>query len=137
MPKRKLSQYIIDVLDGKDDEILQLSKDLNTKERYRILIERLNMTEQTFAATLSRICDFLFSNKCGCRGYYASLLTFSIELDTFHTKNSPWYSRDMLVETLVIIFLKTKYTRGGQEGGYLEYIWISSILLIIIAFILL
>ncbi len=137
MSKRKLKQYITDVLDGKDAEILHLTKELNAEDRYRILIDRLNMTEQTFAATLSRICDFLFSNKCGCRGYYTSLLIFSIELDTFHTKNSPWYSRDMLVETLIIIFLKNKYTRGGQEGCYLEYIWISSILLIIIAFILL
>ena len=133
MPERELREYIANVLAGNDEGIVQMAKDLNTKDRSRAMVEALKITEKTFQRTLMGISDVLFSGECS-RGYYISLLIFCIELDSFHEENSSWYSRDMMVETLITILLKTECKRKRR---YFEYIWLCSILLIISGFMLL
>ena len=121
----ELRRYITNVLDGRDETILQMSKDIT--DRCREMIVDLNITEKTFQSTLVGICDSLFSQKC-TTGYYTSLLIFCMELDSIHKKKSSWYSRDMMVETLIAILLKTERTR---KRHYFDYILWCSILLII------
>lgn len=133
MSEREIREYITNALAGNDASIVQMAKDLNTKDRSRTMIEELKITEKTFQRALVGICNVLFSDKCS-RGYYMSLLIFCIELDSFHEENSSWYSRDMLVETLITILLKTECKR---KRHYFEYIWLCSILLIISGFMLL
>ena len=112
----ELRRYITNVLDGRDETILQMSKDI--RGRCREMITDLNITEKNFQSTLEGICEHLFSQKC-TTGYYTTLLIFCMELDSIHKEKSSWYSRDILVETLIDILLKTERTRKRHYFGYI------------------
>ena len=126
MSECELKQYITNVLDGKDETIVQMSK--GNRACCREMVINLNITEKTFQKALEEICDNLFTGKCDS-GYYTSLLIFCIELDSFHKGNSSWYTRDMLVEILLSILLKLECKRKSRYFTY--YIWLCSISLVI------
>ena len=126
MSECELKQYIINVLDGKNNAIVQMSKDFQVS--YREMIINLNITEKTLQGTLEGICDNLFAEKCNS-GYFTALLIFCMELDSFHKKNSYWYSRDMLVEILLNILPKLKCKRENRYFTF--YICFCSISLVI------
>ena len=96
----ELRRCITNVLDGRDETILQMSNDI--RGRSREIIADLKITEKTFQSTLVGICDSLFSQKC-TTGFYTSLLIFCMALDSIHKEKSSWYSRDMVIAVVIII----------------------------------
>ena len=125
MSRRKLRQFIIGVLDGKDERIVHLSKHIRV--RCREMAIHLNVTEETFQSTLEEICKDLFTHKCNM-GTYVSLLTFCMELDKIHMVKSSWYRRDFMVDILIVELLKVE---RGKNLHYFNLISLCSILLLI------
>ena len=121
----KLKQFITNVLDGKDERIMHMSKDV--RARCREMAIHLNVTEKTFQKTLEGICNDLFTHEC-TTGTYVSLLTFCIELDEIHMDKSSWYRRDVMVDILITELLKAERKKNSQ---YLNSISWYSILLVI------
>ncbi len=118
----ELRQFIINVLDGRNSIINKISKDLNHKEQFQKMVNDLCFTEQSFEAKLKRIATLLLSNSKN-NGRLASLLIFSMELDSFHSLNCSWYRRDMLIETLYIILLDSKLIKR-EEYSFWQYTFI-------------
>ena len=125
MQECELRQFIINVLDGKDERIMQMSKDI--RAGCREMAVHLNITEKTFQKTLEGICNDLFTHEC-TTGTYVSLLTFCIELDKIHMGKSSWYRRDVMVDILITGLLKAERKKNLQ---YLNSISWCSILLVI------
>ena len=125
MQECKLRQFIINVLDGKDERITKMSKDV--RAGCREMAVHLNITEKTFQKTLEGICKDLFTRKC-TTGTYVSLLTFCFELDKIHIGKSSWYRRDVMVDILITELLKAE---RGKNLYYFNFISLCSILLII------
>ena len=101
---QRLKRYLNDVLDGKNMNILDVSQDLNSQNRFQSMVKNLNITEQSLERSIKNIASMLLkdSTNTGC---VVSLLLFSMELDSYHLiHSSSWYTRDMLVETLYDIF---------------------------------
>ena len=102
---QRLKRYLNDVLDGKNMNILEMSKDPNLQNRYQSMIKTLNITDKQ---TLERCMKIIASESLKPPmkdGHIVSLILFSVELDSYHSiHNSSWYRRDMLVETLHDIF---------------------------------
>ena len=132
---QELKQFLINVLDGRNLIISNISKDLKKKEQFQKMVDDLCLTEQSFEAKLKAIATFLLSNSKNNNGRLTSLLLFSMELDSFHSLNSSWYKRDMLIQTLYSILLDTKRIKR-EEYSFWEYtsfiLFICSIVLIII-----
>ena len=129
----ELKQFIINVLDGRNSLINKISSDFNKKEQFQKIIDHLCLTEETFEPTLKRLAKSLLLKN---NGHLTVLLLFSMELDSFHSLNSSWYKRDMLIETLYNILLDRK--RIEEEYPFWEYtliLLICSIVLIIIEII--
>ena len=99
----ELKQFVINVLDGRNSLINKISTDFNKKEKFQKIIDDLCLTEETFEPTLKRLAKSLLLRKNN--GRLTALLLFCIELDSFHTLNSSWYERDMLIETLYNVIL--------------------------------
>ena len=102
---QRLKRYLNDVFDGKNMNILEMSKDPNLQNRYQSMIKTLNITDKQ---TLERCMKIIASESLKPPmkdGHIVSLILFSVELDSYHSiHNSSWYRRDMLVETLYDIF---------------------------------
>ena len=102
---QRLKRYLNDVFDGKNMNILEMSKDPNLQNRYQSMIKTLNITDKQ---TLERCMKIIASESLKPPmkdGHIVSLILFSVELDSYHSiHNSSWYRRDMLVETLHDIF---------------------------------
>ncbi len=122
MPGCELRQFLIDVLDGRNYIISKISKDLNSKEQFQTMVNDLCLTEHSFQPKLNTILTLLLSNSRN-NGCLASLLLFSIEVDSFHSLNSSWYRRDTLIETLYNILLDSKLTKK-DEYSFWEYTFI-------------
>ena len=119
----ELRQFIIDVLDGQNSIIDKISKDFNHKEQLQTMVKELSLTEQSFEASVMMIATILLPQDSKNNGCFASLLIFSIELDSFHSLNSSWYRRDMLIETLNNILLDSKHCKRN-EYSFWEYTFI-------------
>ena len=102
---QRLKRYLSDAFDGKNMNILEMSKDPNLQNRYQSMIKTLNITDKQ---TLERCMKIIASESLKPPmkdGHIVSLILFSVELDSYHSiHNSSWYRRDMLVETLHDIF---------------------------------
>ena len=123
----ELKQFVINVLDGRNSHINEISVDFNKKEQFQKMVDDLCLTEETFEPTLKRLAKSLLHRKNN--GRLTALLLFSMELDSFHSLNSSWYKRDMLIETLYNIILDSK----EKEYPFWKYTFIiCSIVLIII-----
>ncbi len=132
----ELRQFLINVLDGRNSFINKISVDFNKKEQFQKMIDDLCLTEQSFELKLKRIASLLLSNSKN-NGRLTVLLLFSMELDSFHSLNSSWYKRDMLIETLYNILLDRKRIEE-EEYPFWEYtliLFVCSIVLIIIEII--
>ena len=102
----ELKQFVIDVLDGRNLLINKISEDFNKKKQFQKMVDDLCLTEETFEPALKRLAKSLLLRKNN--GRLTALLLFSMELDSFHSLNSSWYKRDMLIETLYNIILDSK-----------------------------
>ncbi len=130
MSGRELRQFLIDVLDGRNSFINKISDDLNKKVQFQKIVDDLCLTEQSFELKLKAIAKSLLISKNN--GRLTSLLLFSMEMDSFHSLNSSWYKRDMLIETLYNILLDTKRIEEEQYSFWKYTIIICSIVVIII-----
>ena len=119
----ELRQFLIDVLDRRNLIINKISKDVNNKEQFQKIVNDLRLTEQSFKPTLKTVVALLLSNS-KTNGRLASLLIFGIELDSFHSLNSSWYRRDMLIETLYNVLLGSKLSKQEEEYSFWEYTFI-------------
>ena len=106
----ELKQFVIDVLDGRNLLINKISEDFNKKKQFQKMVDDLCLTEETFEPALKRLAKSLLLRKNN--GRLTALLLFSMELDSFHSLNSSWYKRDMLIETLYSIILDVKCTEA-------------------------
>ena len=123
----ELKQFIINVLDGRNSLINEISVDFNKKEQFQKMVDDLCLTEETFEPTLKRLAKSLLLKN---NGHLTVLLLFSMELDSFHSLNSSWYKRDMLIETLYNILLDVERIEAYAfwKGTFI----ICSIILIVI-----
>lgn len=132
--QQQLRQYLIDVIDGRDVTINKIYKDnIYYRLQFQMIIENMNLTEQSFEPTLKTIASLLLSKKLLSKnnGRLMVLLLFGMELDSFHSINSFWYKRNMIIETLYNILLDTTFIE--EEYSFWKYIFIiSSIVLIMI-----
>ena len=133
MSECELRQFLIDVLDGRNSIINKISKDLNHKEQFQTMVNELSLTEHSFEPKLKTIATILIPRNSKNIGCFASLLIFGIELDSFHSLNSSWYRRDMLIETLYNILLGSKLTKR-EEYSFWEY---TIILFVCLTFLIL
>ena len=80
---------------------------LNVK-RLNPIFEDLGMTEESFKTDVTAIVPMTLGESKS-NGRIASVLIFSMELDAHFTKNSSsWYTRCMLVETLILLLCKNQ-----------------------------
>ena len=133
MPER-LKRFLNDVLDGKNLLINEIFENLNSKNQLQMKIKDLNLTEHSFEPGLKTIATtFLHNSKSN--GHIASLLIFSMEMDSFHYLNSSWYRRDMLIETLHSVLSEFNYELNNKEElSFWEYtiiLFLCSIVLIL------
>ena len=130
----ELRPFLINMLDGRNSFINKIYADFNKKEQFQKMIDDLCLTEETFEPALKRLAKSLLLRKNN--GRLTALLLFSMELDSFHSLNSSWYKRDMLIETLYNILLDRKRIEEEEEEyPFWEYtliLLICSIVLIII-----
>ena len=127
MSSCKLKQFLIDVLDGRNSFINKVSKDLDLKEQLKMLVNDLSLTEHSFQPKLDTIVTLLLSNSMS-NGCWVSLLLFSMELDSYHSLNSPWYRRQMLIETLYNN--KLLNSKFSKEEEYSFWVYVVIIILI-------
>lgn len=106
MSKQQLKGFLNNVLERKNETINTIYNDSKYEKQLKTMVEDLEITEQSFECILRRIATTVLSNSKN-NGCFVSLLLFSIELNTFHSTYSTWYRRDMLVEMLYDIFLKS------------------------------
>ena len=72
------------------------------------MVEDLRITEESFETCVTEIVTMIL-RESKSNGRIASVLTFSMELDAHLTKNSSlWYTRCMLVETLIPLLCKNQ-----------------------------
>ena len=127
----ELKQFVIDVLDGRNLLINKISEDFNKKKQFQKMVDDLCLTEETFEPALKRLAKSLLLRKNN--GRLTALLLFSMELDSFHSLNSSWYKRDMLIETLYNILLDRKHIEE-EEYSFWEY---TIILFVCLTFLIL
>ena len=101
-----IKHYVSDILHGRDETMQHLSKIFENGNLS--LIETLNFTRETFSIGVEIISKRLFSLRDDSTPYIKSLLIFSMELDGLYKKQYPWYTTDMLIQTLVHILLNTQ-----------------------------
>ena len=132
----QLKQFLNDVLDGKNSLIInEISKDyLNSQDdQFQTKIKDLNLTEHSFELGLKMIVTILLNNSKN-NGRLASLLIFSMKLDSFHSLNSSWYRRDMLIETYNALSKSNYELSNREEYSFWEYtiiLFLCSIVLIL------
>ena len=127
----ELKQFVINVLDGRNSLINKISTDFNKKEQFQKIINDLCLTEETFEPALKSLAKSLLLRKNN--GRLTALLLFSMELDSFHSLNSSWYKRDMLIETLYNILLDRKHIEE-EEYSFWKY---TIILFVCLTFLIL
>ena len=125
----QLKQSIINVLDGRNSHINEISIDFNKKEQFQKLVDDMHLTPETFKPSLRRVAKSLL-HPTKNNGRITALLLFCMELDSFHTLNSSWYERDMLIETLYNILLDVE--RIEAYAFWKNTFIICSIILIVI-----
>ena len=130
---QRLKQYLNDVFDGKNMNILEIGKDPNLQNRYQSIIKSLNITDNQ---TLERCMKIIASESLKPPmkdGHIASLILFSMELDSYHSINSTsWYRRHILIEILHdILYLSSKEKKSNAFGifSFVLFVCMSMLLL--------
>ena len=120
---QQLKQYLNDVFDGKNMNILEISKDPNLQNRYQSIIKSLNITDNQ---TLERCMKIIASESLKPPmkdGHIASLILFSMELDSYHSINSTsWYRRHILIEILHDILYHSSKEKESNVFGIFSFV---------------
>ena len=120
---QRLKQYLNDVFDGKNMNILEIRKDPNLQNRYQSIIKSLNITDNQ---TLERCMKIIASESLKPPmkdGHIASLILFSMELDSYHSINSTsWYRRHILIEILHDILNHSSKEKESNVFGIFSFV---------------
>ena len=120
---QRLKQYLNDVFDGKNMDILEIRKDPNLQNRYQSIIKSLNITDNQ---TLERCMKIIASESLKPPmkdGHIASLILFSMELDSYHSINSTsWYRRHILIEILHDILNQSSKEKDSNLFGICSFV---------------
>ena len=131
MSEQQLKGFINNVLERKNETINTIYNDSKYKKQLRIKVEDLMLTEESFKTDVTMIITTVLEESKN-NGYIASVLIFSMELDAYLTKNSSWYKRSMLIETLIPILCKHCKKVEYLCCKYLIIFVISSIVILLI-----
>ena len=82
---KRLKNYLLDVLDGKNEILNEIAYDSHYKEQLESMIEDFVFTEQSFEADLLKTAKILLQNSTDNR-YVIALLLYAIHLDLYHSK---------------------------------------------------
>ena len=120
---QRLKQYLNDVFDGKNMDILEIRKDPNLQNRYQSIIKSLNITDNQ---TLERCMKIIASESLKPPmkdGHIASLILFSMELDSYHSINSTsWYGRHVCIEILHDILNQSSKEKDSNLFGICSFV---------------
>ena len=84
---KRLKQYLIDVLDGKNETLNEIAHDSYYKDQFESMVKDFVFTEQSFEADLLETAKLLLQNSTDNR-YIIVLLLYAIHLDIFHSNYS-------------------------------------------------
>ena len=131
---KRLKQYLVDVLDGKNEILNEIAYDPYYKEQLESMVEDFVFTEQSFEADLLKTATILLQNSTDNR-YVIALLLYAIHLDLYHSKYSSWYKRDVLIDVLFSIIMNHyKYCTKQKICNYTFFLFICSIVFILFSY---
>ena len=131
---KRLKNYLLDVLDGKNEILNEIAYDSHYKEQLESMIEDFVFTEQSFEADLLKTATILLQNSTDNR-YVIVLLLYAIHLDIFHSNYNSWYKRDVLVDVLFSIIINHyKYCTKQKICKYTFFLFICSIVFILFSY---
>ena len=131
---KRLKNYLLDVLDGKNEILNEIAYDSHYKEQLESMIEDFVFTEQSFEADLLKTATILLQNSTDNR-YVIALLLYAIHLDLYHSKYSSWYKRDVLIDVLFSIIINHyKYCTKQKICNYTFFLFICSIVFILFSY---
>ena len=130
MSEQQLKLFLNNVLERKNEIINTMYNDPQYKKQLRTMVEDLEITEKSFKTDITVILTTVLRESKN-NGYIASVLIFSMELDTYLTEKTIWYRRSMLIETLIPILILSKHCKRVEYSccKYLIIFIISSIVL--------
>ena len=107
--QQQLKKLLNNVLERKNKTINTIYNDLNLDVKIlKPMVEALRITKESFETDVTAIVTMVLEESKS-NGRIASVLIFSMELDAHLTKNSSsWYTRCMLVETLIPLLCKNQ-----------------------------
>ena len=131
---KRLKQYLIDVLDGKNENLNEIAHDSYYKDQLESMVEDFVFTEESFEADLLETAKLLLQNSTDNR-YIIVLLLYAIHLDIFHSNYSSWYKRNVLVDVLFSIIINhSKYCIKQKFCNYTFFLFICSIVFILFSY---
>ena len=130
MSEQQLKLFLNNVLARKNEIINTIYNDPQYKKQLRTMVKDLKITKESFKTDITVILTTVLKDSKN-NGYIASVLIFSMELDTYLTEKSSWYKRSMLIETLIPILILSKHCKRVEYSccKYLIIFFISSIVL--------
>ena len=131
---KRLKNYLLDVLDGKNEILNEIAYNSHYKEQLESMIEDFVFTEQSFEADLLKTATILLQNSTDNR-YVIALLLYAIHLDLYHSKYSSWYKRDVLIDVLFSIIMNHyRYCTKQKICNYTFFLFICSIVFILFSY---
>ena len=131
---KRLKQYLVDALDGKNKILNKIANDHHYKEQLESMVEDFVFTEQPFEADLLKTATKLLQNSTNNK-YVIVLLLYAIHLDLYHSKYSSWYKRDVLVDVLFCIIINhSRYCIKQKFCNYTFFLFICSIVFILFSY---
>ena len=131
---KRLKQYLVDALDGKNEILNKIANDHHYKEQLESMVEDFVFTEQSFEADLLKTATKLLQNSTNNK-YVIVLLLYAIHLDLYHSKYSSWYKRDVLIDVLFSIIMNHyKYCTKQKIYNYTFLLFICSIVFILFSY---
>ena len=71
----------------------------------RLDIAGMNLTRDTFGTSFIGVCEKLFEMRRPRTAYIIAILAYALKLDEYCTLHCTWYSRELLIYTLIDIFV--------------------------------
>ena len=130
MSEQQLKLFLNNVLERKNEIINTIYNEPKYKKQLRTMVKDLEITEESFKTDVTVIVTMILKESKN-NGYIASVLIFSMELDTNLTKKFIWYRRSMLIETLIPVLISSNHCKRVKYlcCKYLIIFIISSIVL--------
>ena len=95
--RNEIKAFCRDFLQGNDSTLHEIL----TPYRHMFIQIDIQFTEDTFTESFQRICYEAFPLKSPQQGYVVALLGFAENIHKYHIHNCPWYSIDIMLDTLL------------------------------------